>query len=76
MTVTGHPTPLWHLRAPDDRAVYVGEASGCWLWLVGWPGLATAAVLLEATTLVDLSTIVAELDLVPLSGLSPRLSEP
>lgn len=76
VTVTGHPTPLWHLSAPDDRAVYVGEASGCWLWLVGWPGLATAAVLLEATTLVDLSTIVAEIDLIPLSGLSPRLSQP
>ncbi len=82
--VSGHPTPLWHVdgatdRADDradDRAVYVGEASGCWLWVVGWPGLATAAVLLEATTLVDMATITAELDLVPLTGLSPRLQAP
>jgi len=71
--VSGHPTPLWHVDAADDRAVYVGEASGVWLWLIGWPGLATAAVLLESTTLVDLATITAELDMVPLTGRSPRL---
>ncbi|MDQ3325679.1 MAG: hypothetical protein M3529_08170 [Actinomycetota bacterium] len=76
VVVSGHPTPLWHVEAADDRAVYVGEASGCWLWVVGWPGLATAAVLLEATTLVDLSSITAELDVVPLNGLCPRLLSP
>lgn len=76
VTVGGHPTPLWHVPGPDDREAYVGEAYGCWLWLVGWPGLATAAVLLDATTIVDLADIVGELDLVPLSGLSARLSDP
>ncbi len=76
VVVSGHPTPLWHVEAADDRAVYVGEASGCWLWVIGWPGLATAAVLLDATTLVDLADITAELDLVPLTGLSPRLLAP
>ena len=76
VTVSGHPTPLWHLPAAEDRAVYVGEASGCWLWLVGWPPLASAAVLLDATALVDLATITAELDLIPLTGVSPRLLAP
>ncbi len=74
VVVGGHPTALWHVVGPEDRETYVGEASGCWLWLVGWPGLATAAVLLEATTLVDAADIVGELDVVPLSGLSGRLS--
>lgn len=72
--VAGHPAPLWHVQGPDDRETYVGEAGGRWLWLVGWPGLATAAVLLEATTLVDAADLVGELDLIPLSGLSPRLA--
>lgn len=77
LMVGGRPAPLWHLAdGPDDRESYVGEASGRWLWLVGWPGLATAAVLLEATTLVDLAEIIGELDVVPLSGLCGRLSAP
>lgn len=72
----GHPTPLWHLGGPEDREAYVGAAAGRWLWLVGWPGLATAVVLLDATTFVDMDTIVGELDVVPLSGLSVRLTAP
>jgi len=72
----GHPTPLWHLGGPDDREAYVGAAAGRWLWLVGWPGLATAVVLLDATTFVDLAELVGELDVVPLSGLSGRLAAP
>ena len=74
VVVGGHPTPLWHVGGPDDRETYVGEASGRWLWVLGWPKLATAAVLLEATTLVDLADLVGELDVVPLSGLCARLS--
>ncbi len=76
LTVAGRPTPLWHVAGPEDRAAYVGEASGRWLWLVGWPGLATAVVLLEATRLVDPADILGELDLVPLSALSTRLTAP
>ncbi len=76
LTVAGRPTPLWHVAGPEDREAYVGEASGRWLWLVGWPGLATAVVLLEATRLVDPGDILGELDLVPLSGLSTRLTAP
>jgi len=74
LIANGHPSPLWHVSAPDDREVYVGEAAGRWLWVIGWPGLATAAVLLGATTIVALSDIVGELDVVPLTGLSGRLA--
>jgi hypothetical protein len=41
--------------------------------MVAWPPLASAAVLLEAPRLVDLRDLVSELELVPLTGLSPRL---
>src|ERR1044072_1927790 len=34
----GRPTPLWHVAgAPDDRAVFAGEALGMWVWAVVWP---------------------------------------
>jgi hypothetical protein len=49
----GHPTPLWPLAAPSDRAAFVGEARGVWLWLVLWPADA-ALILLEHLVLDDL----------------------
>jgi hypothetical protein len=73
ITVGGHPTPLWFVDSGDDRQVCVGEAGGCWFWLVAWPPLAAAAVLMEAPTVVDLRRLVGELELLPLTGLSPRL---
>jgi hypothetical protein len=73
VVVRGHPTPLWFVDADDDRQVCVGEASGRWLWLVAWPPLASAAVLMEASRLVDLHDLVGELEVVPLTGLSSRL---
>ena len=73
ITVGGHPTPLWFVDSGDDRQVCVGEAGGCWFWLVAWPPLAAAAVLMEAPTVVDLRRLVGELELLPLAGLSPRL---
>lgn len=48
-----HPTPLWSLPAPDDRAAFVGEAKGVWLWAVLWPATA-GVVLLEDVELADL----------------------
>lgn len=70
--VNGHATPLWWIGSARDRDVLVGEASGRWLWLVAWP--ATSGVLVhERWQLVDLHDIVAELELVPLTGLSERL---
>lgn len=73
VVVGRHPTPLWFVDAGDDRQVCVGEASGRWLWMVAWPPLASAAVLLEAPALVDLHDLVSELEMVPLTGLSARL---
>lgn len=40
----GHASSLWLVDGPPDRATYVGEAGGVWLYLVLWP--ATAGVLL------------------------------
>ncbi len=73
VVVGGHPTPLWFVDSDDDRQVCVGEASGRWLWIISWPPLAGAAVLLDASTLVDLRDLVGELEMVPLTGLSLRL---
>ena len=35
--VASHPTAMWALEGPEDRAVYVGEAHACWVWAVLWP---------------------------------------
>ncbi len=51
--VAGHPTALWSLPVADDRCVYVGEASGLWLWAVLWPAHA-GYVFIEHVELHDL----------------------
>jgi hypothetical protein len=49
----GHPTALWCVAGAADRAVFVGEAKGLWLWAVVWPE--TAGVLLyDGVHLTDL----------------------
>jgi hypothetical protein len=49
----GQRAALWAVPTTDDRAAFVGEAYGVWLWLVVWP--ATAAWLLaEDLALYDL----------------------
>lgn len=71
--VRGHPVPLWALDGSADRAVYVGEALGNWLWVVMWP--ADAGVLLvEQHELLDLREPGMELDL-PYGAPCPRLTE-
>jgi len=65
-----HEFPLWHVDAPD-RAVYVGEAMGNWLWLVLWPDTA-GLLLVETLMLRDLRDPGLDLDL-PFGALSPRL---
>lgn len=51
----GHVSSLWLVPGATDRAAYVGEAGGVWLYLVLWP--ATAGVLLaERLQLVDVRT--------------------
>ncbi|SNQ49214.1 conserved hypothetical protein [Frankia canadensis] len=49
----GHPTAMWPLAVPPDRAAFVGEARGVWLWLVLWPADA-ALLLMEHLELRDL----------------------
>jgi len=65
-----HDFPLWHVDAPD-RAAFVGEMMGNWLWLVLWPD--TAGVLMvEPLELRDLRDPGQDLDL-PFGAPSPRL---
>jgi hypothetical protein len=73
----GIPTAMWALepgRGADDRAVYVGEALGCWVWAVLWPGTA-GFLLIDDFVLTDLRDAGHELD-VPFGALSPRLHGP
>jgi hypothetical protein len=49
----GHPTALWPVICPSDRAAFVGEACGIWLWVVLWPADA-ATLLLEHLVVQDL----------------------
>jgi hypothetical protein len=49
----GQRAPLWLVPTGDDRAAYVGEANGVWLWLVTWPASA-AWLLAEDLELLDL----------------------
>ncbi|MFI7444241.1 DUF6758 family protein [Nonomuraea indica] len=68
--VLGHPTPLWCVGGPDDRAVYAGEALGNWLWTIVWPAEAGCLVALSELALLDLRD--HDLDL-PFGAFSPRL---
>ena len=68
----GHPTALWSVEGAPDRAVYVGEALGHWLWVVLWPDSAGLMVL-DRFMLVDLRDAGHILD-VPLGAASPRLA--
>jgi hypothetical protein len=48
-----HPTPLWPLlEAAGDRAAFVGEAKGLWLWVIVWPA-AAGVVVYDGFELVD-----------------------
>lgn len=68
-----HPTPLWTVPGSDDRAVFVGEAKGLWLWAVLWPA-AAGLLLLENLALLDLREGVPEAG-VEFGSSSPRLTE-
>jgi len=68
----GHPTALWRAPSAEDRAAFVGEALGVWLWAVLWPP-AAELVLLEHVVLHDLRHEAhTDLDL-PLGAPSTRL---
>jgi len=78
LEAAGWPTQLWSIpRDPDhpvDRAAWVGEAGGLWLWLVTWPETADL-LLLDRLCLIDLREDGHTLDL-PYGAPSPRLSGP
>lgn len=67
----GRPTPLWAVPDTGDRAVFVGEARGTWLWLVLWPAIA-GTLLYEDLVLTDLRDAGQEIDNLPVGTLSPR----
>jgi hypothetical protein len=67
-----HVAPLWWVGERDDRDVLVGEASGRWLWIIAWPATA-GAMIRDGLPFVDLRTLLGQLDVIPLSGLSRRL---
>jgi hypothetical protein len=66
----GHEVPLWNVVAPE-RAAFVGELKGNWLWMVLWPQTA-GLILAEHIHLRDLRDPLQELDL-PFGAPSPRL---
>ena len=69
----GHPTALWSWEgSPSDRAVYVGEALGCWIWAVAWPD-STGFLLIDEFVLTDLRDAGHEL-VIPFGALCPRLT--
>ncbi|HEX3826235.1 MAG TPA: DUF6758 family protein [Sporichthyaceae bacterium] len=72
VVVAGHPTALWCVDGDPDRAVYVGEANGMWLWLIIWPAGAGALVH-DNLSLVDLREAPRDLQ-IPLGALSLRLT--
>ncbi len=68
----GHDTALWRCASAPDRAAFVGEALGVWLYAVLWPP-AAELVLLEHVVLHDLRDAVhSDVDL-PFGAPCPRL---
>ena len=71
--VEGRPVPLWSVEgAAADRAAFAGEAAGRWLWVILHPAEA-GAIMIQPMTLVDARQLGAELAVVPVAELSPRL---
>jgi hypothetical protein len=68
-----HQVPLWALEGGGDRAVYIGEAMGNWLWIVLWPAEA-GVLMVDELQLLDLRDPGMDLDL-PYGAFCPRLEE-
>lgn len=72
-TVEDRLVPLWAVDGVQpDRAVYAGEAAGRWLWVIVHPAEA-GALMVEPMRLVDARDLGAELTVLPVGELSPRL---
>jgi hypothetical protein len=71
----GRQTPLWSLPV-SDRAVYVGEADGRWLWLIAWP-VNEWMIVHDRLRLVDVRDTEHRGALIDLrvGALSPRLAD-
>jgi hypothetical protein len=75
VVAAGHPTALWSLPV-SDRAVYVGEAGGRWLWIVVWP-VTEWMVVHDDLHLVDVRAPENRVQLgeLPVAALAPRLAQ-
>jgi hypothetical protein len=73
VAAAGHPTALWRCDSAPDRAAFVGEAKGVWLYAVLWPP-AAELVLLEHVVLHDLRDAAHATTDLPFGAPSPRLS--
>jgi hypothetical protein len=73
VAAAGHPTALWRCASANDRAAFVGEAKGVWLYAVLWPP-AAELVLLEHVVLHDLRDDAHATTELPFGAPSPRLS--
>lgn len=70
--VEGRSVPLWVVEGAADRAVYAGEAAGRWLWVVVHPA-ESSAIVVQPIQLVDARQLGAELTVLPVGEMSPRL---
>lgn len=70
--VRGRPVPLWFVEGAPDRAVYVGQWGGVWLWAILYPQTA-GVLLLEDVTVADLRDLGHEADLLPYGTPPPWL---
>jgi hypothetical protein len=72
LVADSHPTAMWSVPVGLDRAVFVGEAKGLWLWALVWPE--TAGVLMyDGIHLTDLRDLTGARE-VGFGSISPRLS--
>jgi hypothetical protein len=67
------PVPLWWVDSPADRAVYVGQWGGRWLWIVLRPQSA-GVLLIGDLPVADLRTLGHEADLLPYGTPPPWLT--
>jgi hypothetical protein len=74
VNAAGRPLPLWSLDTGPERAVYLGEALGRWLWAILWPAGA-GALMIDELTLCDLREPGIDLDL-PYGAPCPHLEPP
>jgi hypothetical protein len=73
LEVESRPVPLWWVDCPGDRAVYVGQWRGRWLWAVLRPQSA-GVMLLEDLPVADLRDLGHEADLLPYGTPPPWLT--